>query len=50
MRDGNDGHRPDSAADVRRAMRPAPRRRFYATAATAPVAGGHAVSIDTIDG
>jgi chaperone required for assembly of F1-ATPase len=27
-------------------MRPAPRRRFYATAATAPVAGGHAVQLD----
>jgi chaperone required for assembly of F1-ATPase len=47
MRDGNDGHRPDSAAEaVRRAMRPAPRRRFCATAATAPVAGGHAVQLE----
>jgi chaperone required for assembly of F1-ATPase len=47
MSDGNDGHRPDSAAEaVRRAMRRVPRRRFYATAATAPVAGGHAVQID----
>ena len=27
-------------------MRPAPRRRFYATAATAPVTGGHAVQLD----
>src|SRR6266480_2962243 len=47
MRDGNDGHRPESAAQaVRRAMRPAPRRRFYATAATAPVTGGRAVQLD----
>jgi chaperone required for assembly of F1-ATPase len=47
MSDGNDGHRPDSAAEaVRRATRPAPRRRFYATAATASVAGGHAVQLD----
>jgi chaperone required for assembly of F1-ATPase len=45
MSDGNDGHRPDSAAEaVRRAMRPAPRRRFFA--ATASVAGGHAVQLD----
>ena len=47
MSDGNDGHRPDSAAEaVRRATRPAPRRRFYATAAIASVAGGHAVQLD----
>jgi len=47
MSDGSDGHRPDSAAEaVRRAMRPAPRRRFYATTATASVAGGHAVQLD----
>jgi chaperone required for assembly of F1-ATPase len=31
---------------VRRATRPAPRRRFYATAAIASVAGGHAVQLD----
>jgi chaperone required for assembly of F1-ATPase len=47
MSDGNDGHRPDSAAEaVRRATRPAPRRRFYATAAIVSVAGGHAVQLD----
>jgi chaperone required for assembly of F1-ATPase len=48
MSDGNDGHRPDSAAEaVRRATRPAPRRRFYATAAIASVAGGHAVQLES---
>src|SRR5438270_12552323 len=47
MRDGNNGHRPDTAAlAARRAMRPALRRRFFAKAATAPLAGGHAVELD----
>jgi chaperone required for assembly of F1-ATPase len=47
MRDGNNGHRPDTAAlAARRAMRPALRPRFFATAATAPLAGGHAVELD----
>jgi chaperone required for assembly of F1-ATPase len=47
MRDGNDGHRPDTAAPAaRRAMRPARRRRFFTVSATVPVAGGHAVQLD----
>ena len=47
MRGGNDGHRPDTAAPAaRRAMRPAPRRRFFTASATVPVAGGHAVQLD----
>jgi chaperone required for assembly of F1-ATPase len=47
MRDGNDGHRPDGAAEAaRRTMRSAPRRRFYAAATTAPVPGGHAMRLD----
>jgi chaperone required for assembly of F1-ATPase len=47
MPDGNDGHTPDTATSAaRRAMRPAPRRRFYAGAGTVPVAGGHAVELD----
>jgi chaperone required for assembly of F1-ATPase len=47
MPDGNNGHRPDTAAlAARRAMRPAPRRRFFTTAATAPVAVGHGIELD----
>ena len=48
MRDWNDGHQPDNAATAaRRAMRPAPRRRFYDSVGTAAdAAGGHAVQLD----
>jgi ATP12 chaperone protein len=47
MSDGSDGHPPDNpAAAVRRAMRPALRRRFYDKVGTAPEAGGYAVRLD----
>src|SRR5581483_1701683 len=48
MPDWNDGHQPDNAATAaRRAMRPAPRRRFYDRVGTAAdAAGGHAVQLD----
>jgi len=47
MSDGSDGHPPDNpAAAVRRAMRPALRRRFYDKVGTVPEAGGYAVRLD----
>ena len=47
MRDQGENAPPANPMEaVRRAMRPTLRRRFYAKAATARVAGGHAVALD----